>query len=229
MTNSHQQAIADVVSETRPLMLEKGSYVPWILNDIYNSVDACQTAQTMWTWVRRLMQGTDLSKQETNSRLTNEFDKFTSVVIIARQQHKLLTVEYDVLYDHLKQHAVIVNASRAKRATKAHDPLALVAHTYVGSSHSHSQPLQDYYVIHPPSVNEFEDAQSYDIKGEVISDDQINKLTTTMMLLALAITQHYSTPTNNLLCTSSNTSNQAYVEDGKVDVQSKNVGNGGTS
>ncbi|GJS01907.1 hypothetical protein Tco_0318415 [Tanacetum coccineum] len=49
-----------------------------IPNDIYNYVDACKTANAMWTSVRRLMQGTNLSKQETDSRLSNEFDKFCS-------------------------------------------------------------------------------------------------------------------------------------------------------
>ncbi|GJR87543.1 integrase, catalytic region, zinc finger, CCHC-type containing protein [Tanacetum coccineum] len=50
-----------------------------------------------------------------------------------------------------------------------------------------------------------------------------------MMLLARAITQCYSTPTNNRLCTSSNTRNQAVIQDGSIDIQSKNVsyaGNG---
>ncbi|GJT74493.1 retrovirus-related pol polyprotein from transposon TNT 1-94 [Tanacetum coccineum] len=50
-----------------------------------------------------------------------------------------------------------------------------------------------------------------------------------MMLLARAITQKFSTPTNNHLCTSSNTRNQAVVQDGKVDIQTKNTdcrGNG---
>ncbi|GKA56866.1 hypothetical protein Tco_0755938, partial [Tanacetum coccineum] len=42
-----------------------------------------------------------------------------------------------------------------------------------------------------------------------------------MMLLARAITQHFSTPTNNRLRTSSNTRNQAYVQDGRVDIQGK--------
>ncbi|GJR03400.1 retrovirus-related pol polyprotein from transposon TNT 1-94 [Tanacetum coccineum] len=43
------------------------------------------------------------------------------------------------------------------------------------------------------------------------------------MLLARAITQCYSTPTNNRLRTSSNTRNQAVIQDGRVDIQSKNV------
>ncbi|GKB67892.1 hypothetical protein Tco_0929304 [Tanacetum coccineum] len=47
-----------------------------IPNDIYNSVDACKTARAMWQHVKRLMQGTDLSKQEQTLRLLDEFDKF---------------------------------------------------------------------------------------------------------------------------------------------------------
>nr|GEV49665.1 hypothetical protein [Tanacetum cinerariifolium] len=50
-----------------------------IPNDIYNSVDASKDAQTMWTKIKRLMQGTDISKQERHSRLMNEFDKFVAV------------------------------------------------------------------------------------------------------------------------------------------------------
>ncbi|GJX28186.1 hypothetical protein Tco_0236265 [Tanacetum coccineum] len=45
-----------------------------------------------------------------------------------------------------------------------------------------------------------------------------------MMLLARAITKKFSTPINNRLRTSSNTRNQAVIQDGRVDIQSKNVG-----
>nr|GEV94256.1 copia protein [Tanacetum cinerariifolium] len=50
-----------------------------------------------------------------------------------------------------------------------------------------------------------------------------------MMLLARAITQRYSTPTNNRLHTSTNIRNQDVIQDGQFDIQSKNVsyaGNG---
>ncbi|GKE09802.1 hypothetical protein Tco_1413353 [Tanacetum coccineum] len=63
-------------------------------------------------------------------------------------------------------------------------------------------------------------------QGELQGDSQKDKLTIAMMLLARAITQKFSTPTNNHLCTSSNTRNQA-VKDGRVDIQTKNVGYGG--
>ncbi|GJU06457.1 retrovirus-related pol polyprotein from transposon TNT 1-94 [Tanacetum coccineum] len=48
-----------------------------------------------------------------------------------------------------------------------------------------------------------------------------------MMLLARAITQKFSTPTNNRLHTSSNTRNQAVIQNGRVDIQTKNAGYGG--
>nr|GEZ85529.1 hypothetical protein [Tanacetum cinerariifolium] len=47
-----------------------------------------------------------------------------------------------------------------------------------------------------------------------------------MMLLARAITQKFSTPTNNRLRTSSNTRNQVVIRDGRVDIQTKNAGYG---
>ncbi|GJS13542.1 hypothetical protein Tco_0408014 [Tanacetum coccineum] len=50
-----------------------------------------------------------------------------------------------------------------------------------------------------------------------------------MMLLARAISQKFSTPTNNHLCISSNTRNQAVVQDGRVDIQTKNAGYGGNA
>nr|GEX62912.1 integrase, catalytic region, zinc finger, CCHC-type, peptidase aspartic, catalytic [Tanacetum cinerariifolium] len=47
-----------------------------------------------------------------------------------------------------------------------------------------------------------------------------------MMLLARSITQNFSTHTNNRFRTSSNTRNQAVIQD-RVDIQTKNAGNGG--
>ncbi|GJX39961.1 hypothetical protein Tco_0254951 [Tanacetum coccineum] len=102
---------------------------------------------------------------------------------------------------------------RTKRAARTHDPLALAANHYVAHSSSHTQ--SQYYVTYPPSVADYDDEdQSFKIQGAATIDDPIDSLTTTMMLLAKAITQHYSTPIKNRLPTSSNTRNQVYVEDG---------------
>nr|GEW80388.1 integrase, catalytic region, zinc finger, CCHC-type, peptidase aspartic, catalytic [Tanacetum cinerariifolium] len=66
-----------------------------------------------------------------------------------------------------------------------------------------------------------------DYQGKLHGDSQEDKLTTAMMLLAQAITHRFSTSTNNRLRTSSNTRNQAVIQDGRVDIQTKNAGYGG--
>ncbi|GJY68460.1 hypothetical protein Tco_0471442 [Tanacetum coccineum] len=50
-----------------------------IPNDIYNSVDACKDAKTMWERIKRLMHGLKITEQVRHSRLMNEFDKFAAV------------------------------------------------------------------------------------------------------------------------------------------------------
>ncbi|GJY41697.1 hypothetical protein Tco_0428967 [Tanacetum coccineum] len=108
------------------------------------------------------------------------------------------TISYDVLYDFLVQFKPHVLASKAKKAAKNHDPLALIAHSNASSSQSYvnfSYSPQPYYVTHPSSVVDYED----EYQGELSGDSQEEKLTTAMMLLARAITQKFSTPTNNHL------------------------------
>ncbi|GJS63761.1 hypothetical protein Tco_0678325 [Tanacetum coccineum] len=140
-------------------------------------------------------------------------------------QYVLKDVIFDQLYDHLSQFEPHVNASKEKKAARNHDPLALVANSHSHSLNSHakssySHSPQPYYVTHPSSVIDYEDDYQREIQGDAYED----KLTTATMLLARGITQCYSSPTNNRLCTSSNTRNQAVIQDGQVDIQSKNVG-----
>nr|GEU84008.1 copia protein [Tanacetum cinerariifolium] len=47
-------------------------------DDIYSTVDACQTAQEMWEAIERLQQGESLNIQDTKTNLFWEFKKFTS-------------------------------------------------------------------------------------------------------------------------------------------------------
>nr|GEU50549.1 reverse transcriptase domain-containing protein [Tanacetum cinerariifolium] len=90
---------------------------------------------------------------------------------------------------------------------------------------SHASPSyfrlsQPYYVTHPQSVHDYDD----DYQGEIQGDAQGDKLSTIMMILARAITQYFSTLTNNRLRTLSDTRNQTVIQDGRVDIQSKTVG-----
>nr|GEZ59681.1 hypothetical protein [Tanacetum cinerariifolium] len=119
--------------------------------------------------------------------------------------------------DYLSQFEPYVKASKSKKTARNYDPLDLVANSHASPSYSRSP--QPYYVTHLPSVIDNDD----DYQGEIQGDAQEDKLSTAMMLLAQAITQHYLTPTNNHIRTSSNTRNQAVIQDGRVDIQRKNV------
>ncbi|GJX96049.1 hypothetical protein Tco_0351847 [Tanacetum coccineum] len=153
-----------------------------ILNEIYNSVDACTTAKAMWERVERLMRGTVQNKVDRETHFNNEFDQF-----VAKPGEALV----------------------AKKLEKSYDPLALVAHT--GSS---SRTPSPYYVTHHSSVVDYDD----DYQRDGFQDNSEDPLTSATMLLARAITQHYSNPTNNRLLTSSNTRNQAIVQADRVNI-----------
>ncbi|GKC27096.1 hypothetical protein Tco_1034390 [Tanacetum coccineum] len=235
-----------------------------IPNDIYNFMDACKDVKTMWNRFKRLMQGTNINKQERNSRHMNEFDKlvvedgesltsvyerFSTLINVidlnkvtpreisintkflnslqpewskyVSQKYIIKEQHFDVLYDYMSQFEPHIKVSKAKKVARNHVTLALVANLQASLSYSHSP--QPYYVTHPSSVIDNDD----DYQGDIQGDAQVDKLSTIMMLLARAITQCYSTPTNNHLRTSSNTMNQAVIQDGRVDIQSKNIGYAG--
>ncbi|GKB86405.1 hypothetical protein Tco_0958677 [Tanacetum coccineum] len=133
-----------------------------------------------------------------NTKLLNSLQPLWSkYVTLTRQKFILKKEHYDILYDYLSQFKPHVKASKAKKVARNHDPLALVAYSHANPPYSHAR------------------------------DAQEDKLSTAIILLARAITQHYLTPTNNRLRTSSNTRNQAVIQDGRVDIQRKNVGYAG--
>nr|GEZ56225.1 hypothetical protein [Tanacetum cinerariifolium] len=152
--------------------------------------------------------------------------KWSKYVTMVRHNQTRETFTYDMLYDSLVQFEPYVLASKAKKSAKNHDPLAPIAHSNASSSQSHSNSSyspQPYYVTHPSSVVNYED----EYYGELQIDSQKDKLITTMMLLTRAISQKFSTPTNNRLRILSNTRNQFVILDGQVDIQTKNAGYGG--
>ncbi|GJU39586.1 hypothetical protein Tco_1192543 [Tanacetum coccineum] len=152
-----------------------------IPNDIYYSMDACITAQAMWQRVERLMRGTVQNKVDRETRFNNEFDHF-----VAELGEALVSVYncFAQLMNDLERNGIIfpkkvVNASRAKKLEKSHDPLALVAHT--GSS---SRTTPPYYVTHPSSVVDYD----CDYQGDAVQNNFEDPLTSAMILLARAIT-----------------------------------------
>ncbi|GJZ47846.1 retrovirus-related pol polyprotein from transposon TNT 1-94 [Tanacetum coccineum] len=335
-SKTYQQSLADAGSETRPPMLERGSYIPWasrfkrflnrkrenrkwllkaledgpyvfrnitptgstiprlqdvedlqgddllyydaemelmnmillsIPNEIYNSVDSCKTAKEMWDRVERLMRGTIQNQVNREMRFTNEIDQFVAepgeslvsvynrfaqlmndlernnmkfptvsvntkflnslqpewlkYVTQVRLAKKLTVDSFDDLFDYLSQFEKLVNASRAKKLEKSHDPLALVAHTSSSSRNTSS-----YYVTHPSSVvdplalvahtvSSSRNTSSYyvthpssvvDYDEEYEQDDVHN---------------HYEDPLASAML------NQTVVQGDRVNIQSRNYGNVG--
>nr|GEW93266.1 hypothetical protein [Tanacetum cinerariifolium] len=127
-----------------------------------------------------------------NTKLLNSLQpEWSKYVIMTHQKYVLNDTLYNQLYDHLSQFKPHVNASKAKKVTRNHDLMALVANSNIHSSHSHASPSysyspQPYYITHPSSAIDYKD----DYQREIQGDAQEDKLTTAMMLLARVITQH---------------------------------------
>nr|GEU99723.1 hypothetical protein [Tanacetum cinerariifolium] len=197
-----------------------------IRNDIYNSVDACTSAKDMWKRVERLKRGTIQNKVDRETRFTNKFNQFVvepkeAFISIYNQFSQLMNnlerneMHFSIVTINTKflnslqpewlkyQFEKLVNTSRAKKLEKSHDPLALIAH--MGSS---SRNTSSYYVTHPTYVVNYDDEYQQDD----IQTNSKDPLTYALLLLARAITQNFSNPTNNRLRTSSNTRNQAVIQ-----------------
>ncbi|GJW71515.1 zinc finger, CCHC-type containing protein [Tanacetum coccineum] len=86
--------------------------------------------------------------------LQPEWLKYVTQVCLAKQ---LIVDSFDDLFDYLQQFEKLVNASRAKKLEKSHDPLALVENTS-----SSSRQTSSYYVTHPTSVVDYDDEYQQD-------------------------------------------------------------------
>ncbi|GJS78544.1 retrovirus-related pol polyprotein from transposon TNT 1-94 [Tanacetum coccineum] len=294
-STTHQKSPADAGSETRPPMLERGSYIPWasrfrrhvnrkrenrkwlnkaldegpyqfhtfipsdsieskmkteddlrgeellhyeaeieamnlilisIPNEIYNSFVAAPGEELVFVYNRFAQLMNDLERNKMNFPRVTINTKFLNFlqpewlkyVTQVRLDKRLTEDTFDDLFDYLQQFEKLVNAARAKKLEKSHDPLALVAHTG-----SFSRNTSSYYVTHPPSVVDYDD----EYQKNVVQTNYEDPLTSAMLLLARAITQNFSNLTNNRLHTSSNTRNQAIIQGDRVNIQSRNSGNTG--
>ncbi|GJR24604.1 hypothetical protein Tco_0973131, partial [Tanacetum coccineum] len=144
------------------------------LMKIYNSVDACTPVKSMWERFERLMRGTMQNKVDRETRFNNEFDQF-----VAGPGEALVSIynqdTFDDLFDYLQQFEKLVNASRAKKLEKSHDPLAMVAH--MGSSSKTPSP---YDVTHPSLVVYYDD----DYQGDAFQNNSEDPLTSAMIIMS---------------------------------------------
>ncbi|GJZ87358.1 copia protein [Tanacetum coccineum] len=115
--------------------------------EIYATVDSCETAQEIWLRVQQLMKGSDIGIQEKKAKLFNEWEMFTStdgesiesyyhrfsklMNDFKRNKHfpEKIVTDYTQLYDFLKYNQKEVDDLRAERLAKIQDPLALMANS----------------------------------------------------------------------------------------------------
>ncbi|GJW20370.1 retrovirus-related pol polyprotein from transposon TNT 1-94 [Tanacetum coccineum] len=193
-SKTYQQSLADAGSETRPPMLERGSYIPW--------------ASRFRRYINR--------KRENRKWLNKALDEgpyqFEMFIPNNSTVPKLQTAEdlqgdallhYDAEMELMNLILLSIPNDIYNSLEKSHDPLALVAHT--GSS---SRNTSSYYVTYLTSVVDYEDEYQQD-DVHTNSEDPLRSV---MLLLARAITQKIFTPINNRLRTSSNTRNQAIIQ-----------------
>ncbi|GJR77216.1 hypothetical protein Tco_0089581 [Tanacetum coccineum] len=229
MANSHNQSITDGGLKNRPSILEKGSYMKTI-TDQGNPTSNPRVPPFERDQVEADLTGDDKKRFKADIDAMNAillgipndiynsidaFSQLTSTIMeqICHNVHQFRNpheVDYDQLYDYLKQNENNVNASRAKRDVRTHDPLALITNHYVVPSSSHTSLA--YYVTHPLSVNDFDvETQSYEFQGDASNDDPIDNLTTAMMLLEKAMTKNVGNAGRNTGRIAGNSGNATLV------------------
>ncbi|GJW89791.1 hypothetical protein Tco_0167344 [Tanacetum coccineum] len=233
-----------------------------LLKDIYTLINHYTKAKDIWDNVKMLLEGSELTKEDRESQLYDDFEHFRQnkgetihdyyvrfaklindmrnikmtmsrmqlnskfvnnmlpewgrFVTAVKLNRGLRDSNYDQLYAYLKQHEAHTNENKMmldRFAQHIVDPLALMSNVSHPQYYSQSSTT-------PPSTHvqpHFADNTQLD-SGLSQTDNLIENLTNILALL----TQSYKTylpQTNNQLRTSSNTRNQATVQDGRVVVQ----------
>ncbi|GJS53158.1 hypothetical protein Tco_0626520 [Tanacetum coccineum] len=184
-------------------------------DEIYSTVDACQTANEMWIAIERLQQGESLNVQDVKTKLFWEFGKFTS------RDRELMESYYSPTSARMvKQYQHEVNEICAERITTTANPLALVASAQTYPDHYHQAPKpQRAYVpalMHASTRHKGEEAAkpvtppSESGSDEDSDPEQAQKdkeMQKNLALIAKYVKKLYK-PTNNNLRTSSNSRNK---------------------
>ncbi|GJW83964.1 retrovirus-related pol polyprotein from transposon TNT 1-94 [Tanacetum coccineum] len=157
-----------------------------------------------------------MPRMQLNSKFVNnmlpEWSRFITEVKLNRG---LKESNFDQLYSYLKQHEVHASENRIMMEMfiqPTNDPLALVSNASVQQYPTQSS-------MSPQSSNEPSLADNFQLdSGSSSTDNLIESLTNTLVLLTQSYKSHLP-QTNNQLRTSSNARNKATVQDGRVVVQ----------
>nr|GEU64480.1 retrovirus-related Pol polyprotein from transposon TNT 1-94 [Tanacetum cinerariifolium] len=200
--------------------------------DIYTLINHYTDAKDIWDNVKMPLEGSKLTKEDRESQLYDDFEHFLQhkgetihdyyvrFVTAVKLNRGLRDSNYDQLYSYLKQHETHANENKMmldRFSQHTVDPLALMSNVSLQRHYSPSSSTSPSTYV-PPHLadNAHLDSSLYP------TNNLIENLTNTLALL----TQSYKTfipQTNNQLRTSSNTRNQATVQDGRVVVQNVQV------
>ncbi|GJT05947.1 hypothetical protein Tco_0840409 [Tanacetum coccineum] len=170
-------------------------------------VDACKDAKEMWERIKRLMHGSKINTHVRYSHLMDEFDKFAAKEGESLDSvHERLTTLVNIMdRNNVLPIPVAINTKFLNcLQLEWIKYVTMVRHNQTEATVSYDVlydslvQFEPHYVTDPPSVVDYDD----EYQGELQGDSQEDKLTTAMM-------------------------NQAVVQDGRVNIQTKNAGYGG--
>ncbi|GJW96072.1 hypothetical protein Tco_0177880 [Tanacetum coccineum] len=204
-----------------------------IPNDIYNSVDACKNAKEMWERIKRLMHGSEITTHVRHSRLMDEFDKFTTKEGESLDSmHERLTTLVNIMdRNNVRPIPVAINTKFLNCSQPEwRKYVTMVCHNQTGPVVSYDV-LYDQLVQFEPHVlasRAKKVAKNHDPLALIANSNASSSHSHTNSSYSPQ-SYYFSTPTNNRLRVSSKTRNQVVVQDGRVDIQTKNASYGGNA
>ncbi|GJX47658.1 hypothetical protein Tco_0272848, partial [Tanacetum coccineum] len=211
-------------------------------HDVYALVNHYQTAKDIWDRIKLLMQGTELSYQEHECKLYNEFDKFT---LVKGESHYAYYLRFTQLVNDMhtigmKMQQVQSNSTQylqqlSSTPQPAHSSQPYLS-TYEAPHHpqqyqhpfqtqlNHTPPSVPQIAYHTPPISqqpqvEFSQLDSgLAVPSFLPGDDPIACLNKAMAFMSTVMASRFLS-TNNQLRTSSNPRNQATIQDGRITIQ----------
>ncbi|GJY49330.1 hypothetical protein Tco_0439286 [Tanacetum coccineum] len=184
-----------------------------IPKDIYTLINHYTDAKDIWDNVKMILEGSELTKDDRESQLYDEFEHFRQIKGETIQGY--YESNFDQLYAYLKQHEVHANENitmMERFLQPTNDPLALVSNASVQQYPTQSSKS-------PQSSNEPSPADNFQLdSGSSSTENLIESLSNSLALLTQSYKSHLP-QTNNQLRMSSNARNKATVQDGRVVVQ----------
>ncbi|GJT22007.1 retrovirus-related pol polyprotein from transposon TNT 1-94 [Tanacetum coccineum] len=214
---TYQQSLADAGSKTRPPMLERGSYIPWA-SRFRRYINLKRENRK---WLNKVLNEGPYQFQmfipsdSTVPKLQTAKDLQGDALLHYDAEIKFVAEPGEALVSVYNRFAQLMNDLERN---DMHFPIVTINTKFLNSL----QPEWLKYVTQVRlakclTVDTFDDLFYYLQQFQKLVNDDVHTnsedpLASAMLLLARAITQNFSNPTNNRLRTSSNTRNQAIIQ-----------------